>query len=80
MGAQPSTFTLLNAKSERASDTRAAPQYGQREIFRFDQTGVDAEGRVQGEFRSTGVRPKAMERIERYGINPADLVRPFLGE
>jgi pilus assembly protein CpaF len=51
-----------------------------QEIFRFDQTGVDAEGRVLGDFRTTGVRPKAMERIERYGINPADLVRNLLGE
>jgi pilus assembly protein CpaF len=51
-----------------------------QEIFRFEQTGVDAEGRVLGDFRTTGVRPKAMERIERYGINPAELVRPYLGE
>jgi pilus assembly protein CpaF len=51
-----------------------------QEIFRFDQTGVDAEGRVLGDFKTTGVRPKAMERIERFGINPADIARGLLGE
>jgi pilus assembly protein CpaF len=51
-----------------------------QEIFRFDQTGVDAEGRVIGQFKTTGVRPKAMERIERAGIDLAELVRPFIGE
>jgi pilus assembly protein CpaF len=51
-----------------------------QEIFRFDQTGVDAEGRVLGQFRATGVRPKSMERIERAGIEPSQLLRAFLGE
>jgi pilus assembly protein CpaF len=51
-----------------------------QELFRFEQHGTDKEGRVQGEFRATGVRPKVMERIERYGINPMEILRPFLGE
>jgi pilus assembly protein CpaF len=51
-----------------------------QEIFRFDQSGVDAQGKVLGEFRSSGVRPRAMERIERAGINPADVLQPYLGE
>ncbi|MEA2699894.1 MAG: pilus assembly protein CpaF, partial [Myxococcales bacterium] len=46
-----------------------------QELFRFDQRGVDADGKVLGEFRSLGVRPKVMERIERYGINPAEILR-----
>jgi pilus assembly protein CpaF len=49
-----------------------------QEIFKFDQRGVDKEGKVIGDYRATGVRPKVMDRIERFGINPADVVRPFL--
>jgi pilus assembly protein CpaF len=51
-----------------------------QEIFRFEQTGVDAQGRVLGDFRAMGVRPRAMERIERFGINPADVLAPYLGD
>jgi pilus assembly protein CpaF len=49
-----------------------------QEIFKFDQRGVDKDGRILGEYRATGVRPRIMERIERFGINPADIVRPYL--
>ncbi|MEO8212034.1 MAG: CpaF family protein [Myxococcales bacterium] len=49
-----------------------------QEIFKFDQRGTDKDGKILGEYRATGVRAKAMEKIERYGINPADIVRPFL--
>jgi pilus assembly protein CpaF len=45
-----------------------------QEIFRFNQRGVDAQGRVQGDFGATGIRAKVMERIERAGIDPARLV------
>ena len=51
-----------------------------QEIFRFEQTGVDAQGRVLGDFRTMGVRPRAMERIERAGINPAEVLAPYLGD
>jgi pilus assembly protein CpaF len=51
-----------------------------QEIFRFEQTGVDSQGRVLGDFRAMGVRPRAMERIERFGINPAEVLAPYLGE
>ena len=51
-----------------------------QEIFRFEQTGVDGQGRVLGDFRTMGVRPRAMERIERFGINPAEVLRPYLSE
>ena len=44
-----------------------------QEIFCFDQRGVDAAGRVLGEFLSTGIRPKVMERIQRAGVDPARL-------
>lgn len=49
-----------------------------QEIFRFEQHGVDDEGRVVGEFIQTGVRPKIMSRIEQFGIDPAEQVRPYL--
>ena len=39
----------------------------------FDQRGVDASGRVVGEFQSTGIRPKVMDRIERDGMTPSRL-------
>jgi pilus assembly protein CpaF len=50
----------------------------QQDIFKFEQRGTDKDGKIIGEYRPTGVRPKVMERIERYGINPADVVRPLL--
>jgi pilus assembly protein CpaF len=46
-----------------------------QEIFRFEQTGVDREGQILGEFRATGVRPRALERIARYGIDPLAIAR-----
>jgi pilus assembly protein CpaF len=42
-----------------------------QDIFRFDQTGLDNEGRVRGVFRSTGIRPRFSERFESLGINLA---------
>lgn len=42
-------------------------------IFIFDQTGVDKDGKVIGEFKPTGVRPKFFPLFESYGIHiPAD--------
>lgn len=40
-----------------------------QEIFRFDYSmGVDADGRFRGRLKSTGVRPKFVERLEYLGI------------
>jgi pilus assembly protein CpaF len=50
----------------------------QQDIFKFEQRGTDKEGKIIGEYRPTGVRPKIMERIERYGINPAEVVQRVL--
>ena len=38
------------------------------DIFTFEQTGVDA-GKVVGQLRPTGLRPKFMDKIEESGIN-----------
>jgi pilus assembly protein CpaF len=39
-----------------------------QDIFIFDRTGVDEQGRVQGRFRATGVHPRIMERFRVSGI------------
>ena len=38
-----------------------------QDIFRFVHTGIK-DGRVQGYFTGTGIRPKFMDKIEAYGI------------
>ena len=39
-----------------------------QEIFQYERTGVGSDGRVQGRFRSTGIRPRFAERLKTYGI------------
>jgi len=34
-----------------------------QEIFVFEQTGVDTDGRVKGRFRATGIRPRFVEKF-----------------
>jgi len=43
-----------------------------QEIFAFKQTGVAADGAVQGHFRATGIRPKFVERIRSHGLTIRD--------
>jgi pilus assembly protein CpaF len=38
------------------------------EVFYFEQTGVDTEGKVRGRFRATGVVPKFVERFKSMSI------------
>jgi len=38
-----------------------------QEIFRFEQSGVDADGRVLGQFSATGVRPRFSDRLKTFG-------------
>jgi pilus assembly protein CpaF len=40
-----------------------------QDIFVFEQQGIDANGRVVGFYRATGIRPKFSERLERAGIH-----------
>jgi pilus assembly protein CpaF len=40
-----------------------------QEIFAFEQTGVAADGAVQGHFRASGIRPKFVDRLRMHGIN-----------
>jgi pilus assembly protein CpaF len=45
-----------------------------QEIFVFEKTGLNADGKVTGRFRATGVRPKCWERLRGSGIHlPADM-------
>ncbi len=39
-----------------------------QEIFKFDQTGVDANGAVTGRFLATGIRPKFEQRLRTRGV------------
>lgn len=39
-----------------------------QEIVAFDQTGIDAEGRVSGHFRVRGVRPRFFSRFTSMGV------------
>lgn len=40
-----------------------------QDIFRFEQTGIDENGKILGELRPTGLRPRINERIELAGIH-----------
>jgi len=43
-----------------------------QEIFHFEQTGVDREGKVLGHFSATGVRPRFADRLKMYGVDIPD--------
>jgi pilus assembly protein CpaF len=43
-----------------------------QEIFSYERTGIASDGRVQGLFRASGVRPKAAEKIRTCGIDLSD--------
>ncbi len=47
-----------------------------QDIFKFDKTGVDENGRATGKFICTGVRPKCMDKLESMGIKlPSSIFR-----
>ena len=39
------------------------------EIFRFERTGIDAEGRVLGHFTTTGIVPKFLDKLHKRGFD-----------
>lgn len=39
-----------------------------QEIFRFEQSGVEQDGKVKGRFSATGVRPRFADRLRMYGV------------
>jgi pilus assembly protein CpaF len=45
-----------------------------QDVYRFEQRGIDTEGRIVGEFRPTGIRPQFVERFALAGIElPQDV-------
>jgi pilus assembly protein CpaF len=48
-----------------------------QEIFKYERTGVDSNGKVLGRFRATGIRPRFAERLKSYGMQ---LPRVFFEE
>ncbi|VXC18706.1 CpaF family protein [Massilia sp. 9I] len=48
-----------------------------QEIFRFQQSGVDGDGKVCGRFSATGVRPRFADRLKMFGVPlPEDTFDP----
>ena len=48
-----------------------------QEIFQFNRTHTDPDGKVHGEFRATGVRPKFLDELKAYGIEiPSEYFDP----
>ncbi len=39
-----------------------------QELFVFEQHGLDQRGKISGQFKSTGIRPKCMNQLEVEGI------------
>src|SRR5216117_808777 len=50
-----------------------------QDIFEFVQTGVTPEGRVQGQFRASGLRSRYFDRLVAAGVKPEDIL-PGAGE
>jgi pilus assembly protein CpaF len=48
-----------------------------QEIFLFERSGIDKEGKVIGRFKATGIRPRFAERLKAHGIQ---LPRVFFEE
>lgn len=47
-----------------------------QDIFTFNQTGIDENGKIIGELKSTGIRPAFMKNFELYGIElPAEIFK-----
>src|SRR5882724_275884 len=68
---QDGTRKMLSiAEVVAAHDDRVELQ----EIFTFERTGVTEQGKVQGRFKSTGVRPKILERLRVSGITLPDSI------
>jgi pilus assembly protein CpaF len=40
-----------------------------QDIFIFEATGKDQNGKIQGKFKATGIRPKFLEKLSSNGIN-----------
>jgi pilus assembly protein CpaF len=49
-----------------------------QDIFVFEQEGLDKEGNIIGQFKSTGIRPKFIDRFKAEGIElPSDIFMTY---
>ena len=46
-----------------------------QEIFRFAPQGTSPDGRITGTYEASGVRPAALEKIARIGVDPVAIAR-----
>jgi pilus assembly protein CpaF len=44
------------------------PEITMQDVFVFERTGITEQGKVTGQFRATGIRPKFYERLRASGI------------
>ena len=52
-----------------------------QDLFLFNRTGVDSEGKIQGNFHATGIIPKCIEKFKLYGVElPEGIFSPNLAE
>ena len=70
-GAAADRRHAARSPASRRSPAWKANVITMQEIFAFRQTGVDADGKVEGHFQATGVRPKFCERLRAFGHRPA---------
>jgi pilus assembly protein CpaF len=48
-----------------------------QEVFRYEEDGLDADGKIVGRLRAAGLRPRCMPKLEQTGFRPAsDLFLP----
>ncbi len=63
---------LMDGTRKVVQVTEVAGMEGQvvslQDIFVFQQTGVDPQGRVLGQLQATGIRPNFADRLEAHGI------------
>jgi pilus assembly protein CpaF len=50
-----------------------------QDLFLFEREGVTPEGKVAGDFRATGIRPKCAERLQEFGIDLSETLFANLG-
>jgi pilus assembly protein CpaF len=51
-----------------------------QDIFTYERIGIDPQGRVQGRFKATGIRPRFADRLRQAGIElPMGMFNVFGG-
>ena len=51
-----------------------------QEVFRFQRTGLEPDGKILGGFTATGVRSHYSDRFRQWGYNlPPEIFEPSIG-